>query len=499
MKKFVYLGGLVLSAGLFAMPAIAANGDNDDGVTLHGEFRARYDYISNFVDFQDSATSGDPLDDDIDFIPYRVRIGAKKHFSRNVSSYIELQAQGLFGEDSSPLESPGDPLGQTTDLRTSGDVNLYQAYIDLKDIGDSVLTLRIGRQEHRLGNELMLGDLDFYNGISFDGVRAWFDWDSFNLGVYYYDISELNIRNGSILDGGDADATIFGIDGTWELGDTGGEIQPYILYYRDGQSFANDPNTPGFGVIPSGLQVTTIGILFHRPVDSREDVDRNAFDYSIEAATQTGTFDTNASDQDLGGFIAEGWGGFNWNHGRHSRSRVHIGGLFASGDDDPTDNDIGFFVPLFPDNHDYNRLGDLDLFAGALAPGSFSSSGLSTVGIGGGLGSGMTNISDINVGYEAWINDGRHYFMASIHTLNLTDNFIFGTDLNGASAGLNKNDDIGTEFDFKYKYQYNPNVGIEIGIATLSSGDLLDEISQFNTGNDADDPMRAWGQIRLRF
>ncbi|MFQ5768391.1 MAG: alginate export family protein [Acidobacteriota bacterium] len=381
MKRFVYLGVLALSAGLLATPALAQRGQGEKGrFTLHGEVRVRGEFQSNVMDFFDETATGGPNDDDFDLFPYRVR-------------------------------SPSDPFLQS--FRGSfgtQETILYQGYIDVKNVGDSAASFRIGRQEHTLANELMLGDLDFYNGISFDGFRANFDFAQWDLDAFYYVILE-----GSALDstlsgatiGADNDVAFTGLDADFTFGDHGTHIRPYILFLDDGGSGI----TTGIG--RPAMQVYTFGGQWGREVNSVEDVDDSPLDWSAEAAIQSGDFDTTSilgpMVQDVSGFIVEGWIGFNWNHGHHSRSRVHAGILIASGDDDPTDGDYDAFIPMFPDTHSRNRLGNLDLFGEPFSTafgGGIPNNTPVVIGPAGpGNLSNLSNITDVSFGYEVWGED----------------------------------------------------------------------------------------------
>ncbi|MFQ5768392.1 MAG: hypothetical protein ACE5ID_10480 [Acidobacteriota bacterium] len=81
--------------------------------------------------------------------------------------------------------------------------------------------------------------------------------------------------------------------------------------------------------------------------------------------------------------------------------------------------------------------------------------------------------------------------------------------LPGCAGGI-REDSIGNELDIQYNYNYNENLSFELGFSQLFSGDLLDNLVQVAPGGvpappagvvtaSADDPMRIWGQARLRW
>ena len=212
---------------------------------------------------------------------------------------------------------------------------------------------------------------------------------------------------------------------SWDVAENQG-ITPYILFARD-------------GLIDNSFY--TIGADYGRAATMD-----TVFDWNLEVAAQFGDIGT----LDAGGSVIEAWWGYGW--GDKGHHRVHLGGYLASGDDDASDSDADGFVPLFGDGHAMNRLGDLDFI-------------------------GASNVTDLNVGYRYTSDDENHSFNFSVHDFTVTD------EMAGAD------DDLGTEFNINYGFQYSRNTAIEIGVATLSSGDAL--------GTSADDVQRAWAQLKV--
>lgn len=460
MKKVLLGCLLTLMAALLFVPAVVA--DDDDGekkISVHGEVRARYENVDNMTDFMDPPGG---TDDSFDFWPYRVRLGVKGEFSDNVSGYVEVQNFGAFG-DSFPyaINSPDTPVPQNLRLNVvTNDVQLYQAYFNLDDIGGSNVSLRVGRQEHTLGNELHMGDADFYNGLSFDGVRLTLDYEMTDVDIFYYNVAERNVPFGSLLtpnipiNGGSDDVTFTGVTLDFSIGDSGQAIEPYILYYKD----ANEGFNPLTGM--PKYSTWTIGALWDRPPS--ED---SAFDWSLEAAFQSGEAGT--TDLDVGGSLIEGWFGFSFGGG----SRVHIGGLTQSDDSAGGGaNAFDFFVPLFPDLHANNRLGDSDLIANfGVNPFVLNSFSTNT----------FHNITNYNIGY-GWTG-GPHGFDFAYHVFIRTEDF-------------GGEDDLGSEWNLKYDYDYSHNMAFEVGLAGFMPGDFFDIAL-----GPTDDSLRFWAQGRLRF
>lgn len=494
MKKIAAFCLLAGAGLLVSGPARAEDGK----FSIHGEVRARYEFLSNYNDTIDHTTSGTSADDDFDLMPYRVRLSVTGEFTDNVVGHIEIQNNGVFGGQFpiGSLGSPDSPQGQFTrsDIGTSETV-LYQGYVDLNNIAGTIFSLRVGRSEHTLGNELLLGDLDFYSGMTFDGISGSWDFEAWDLDVFFYNITEGNVSVGAVVaaglpNGGDEDVVFWGGHASFDIGDDGQFIEPYIFNKDDNAG----TNLLGF-LDPH--QFYTVGALYGRRIDADDVADGAHWDWSAEVAFQTGDYDENlagggpgfgmlacpAGDCDISASVFEGALGYNWAHG-DSTSRVYIGFFTASGDDDPTDSDIEAFFPLWGDIHANNRLGDADLFG--LVNANFVS------GVANG-GFGFANVTDLSVGYG--LEAGNHTFNASVHSFTTTEDVVT-PGLFGKTAITD--DDLGTEIDISYGYQYSSNVGIQVGVANFSGGDLIDA-STFQAANDSDSIMRVWGQLRLRF
>ncbi len=462
---------LALTLVLWLAPVVAQSHEVDEGdkkFTITGEVRARWEYFDNLTDFADHDVSAEATDDEYDIFPYRVRIAARGQFSDDVSGLIELQNFGVFG-DETPFKASGFPPFQSFESGPDpDDTNLYQGYLQLSEIGGSNTNVRLGRQEHAMGNELQMGDADFYNGLAYDGARAWWDFDSWHLGAFYYVLSENNEGCGFGTGCGSDNVDLSGLTVNFMIGEHI-EIEPYLLEFRS--------QTPADAFFLDKTNFFTLGARATRAISSREEAEESRFDWNAEIAVQDGDIGPSGAESDHKAWLAEGWFGFNWACGDTGRSRVHIGTLISSGDDEDAagladDGDHEDYLFLFPDFHGNNRLGDSDLeelfFSfGDAAFGVFFSSG----------------VTNVNAGYEWW--GSRHGLMASFHMFQLTEE---------ACVGLTCEDDLGKEVDVRYTYAYTSQMGFEIGVADFMPGDAI----QLAGGGD-DDGLRVWGQARLRF
>jgi hypothetical protein len=474
MRKFAFVAILALVAGVFVAPAVAADDDGEKKFSFSGEVRTRFEMQDNY-DLLD--IDGVPqTDDSFNFWPYRVRLGFHGAFTKNVHGYVEIQNNGVFGGDYvGAYPGPNDPLAQFT--RTglvASETQLYQGFIKIKEIGGRSGFLKIGRQEHVVGTELVLGDNDFYNGTFHDGFRAGWDAENWMVDLFYYTHNEGSASIPALVEEGPggfpSDHGDFYITGaTAEFGGflEKAKITPYIIYARNNLGF---PAPPYLALTSFNFDVWTFGLNFGRPAPTGDD--EALIDYNFEIAGQTGTWDTPGTETDISTYISEGWVGFNFEHGENSRSRIWAGYYLGSGTAED-DTDYGTWIPLFQDVHAYNRLGDLDLFN------PFATNPL-------GLLTRIYGVTDFNIGYKGQF--GRNSAMLAVHLLQTSED---------VQVGPNRfENQIGTEIDLRYGFDYSQHLTFLGGFATLMAGNLADE---FAPANDSENPMRFYVQARLRF
>jgi hypothetical protein len=464
MRKTVLLGALLtLAAATIFAPAVLAA---DPKIKVHAEIVSRTEHVENFTDFADSNQGSNK--DNLNFGFYRARIGAHMDVGDGISGYIELQNHGNWG-DSVPFPSNAqDPaLGNIwgTNVVNQNDTQLYQAWIEWANIMDSMVTVKLGRQEHVLGNELHIGDADFYSGQYFDGLNVDLDFETFDLEVFYYWIKERNTLPGALgtldfpVNGGSDDEIFKGITATIEVAE-GHHLDPYVLFYD------NDNEVTTF--FPKH-NTMTYGFLYHRP----EEFD-SPFDWSLEYAMQSGDFGNGPAEVDIDSDILEGWFGYTFGEEDESHHRFHVGLLILGDGDDP--EDIESFIPLFPDTH--IRLGYADVFSTFSA--SAATGGFFTGGPGL-LPNSFHNITNYNFGWN-WADDGKMEAGLTYHMFEATEDFSSSLD-----------DDLGNEIDAWFERHWGDHLTSQFGVASFSPGDAFKD--QFGTD---DNVLRVWLQARFR-
>lgn len=481
MKKYLFAAFLVVGlAALLAPPQAFAQ--EEKPFTIHGEVRVRGEYNNNASDFTDSGT--DPglgsNDDQANYWPYRIRIAAEGHFTKNISAWIEFQNAGVFGGDLflGPVKT-GTPVGFATD---SG-VMMYQGNLTLNKLWSDVFSLQIGREEIVRGNELMLGDLDFYSGLSHDGFVAVWDLKSVDITGFYTRAFEGSVTHADnflppdmLITGINAQPQthhFWGAYATWNLKNNW-VVDAYLLELRDRAYGVDAPST-----------VDTIGGRFAKDV-----TDTAGLVWNIEFAQQFGEYSELApasnfeSGADISGSVLEGMIGWNFKGGS-AVHRVFARYGWASGNETeagPDDEDEGF-MPMFGDFH--NRLGRGDWF---------QLTGSEPTNLGGGLaGTGGGGIAAFAVGYTGWYKE-NHTFGAQVWDYTLDQE----TDLE-PGAGETFEDALGSAVDIWYGYAYSRNLSFEASISQFSPDDALTSAEPFVATVNDDSVMRIYGQARLRF
>ena len=495
MRKFVMFGLCAMLVAAFVAPQVLA-ADDEAKFKFSGEVRTRFEYLENYLDFTNN--SDYDTGDSFSFWPYRVRLAMEGSIADNVTVFGELQNAGNFGanpffynNDASlgridplmtayplftSLQDPAFGLGSYMNPYSSGrTVNLYQGYVQLDKLFTNNLSIRVGRQEHTLGTQLLLGDNEFYNGISYDGAHIMWHPEKYKVDGFYYKLNELYQAS--------TDANLFGVTGNFDLGKKLGNIDGYVIVY---QNLADTEFVP----VPSWLQwnnmaLTTIGARWGRMVQSADDMKDGAFDWNAEFAMQSGdsTYGSNYK-YDFKGTIFEGWFGWNFKTG-NGRSRVHVGALMASGQpEDQTSNENGQdwkgFIPLFGNTWAYNRLGDLDLFD-------------------------TTGINDINIGYCFATGNDKHKVMVTLHSFQLAEDITIYDPVEDTD---NKYSKLGEELDVRYTLNINKMTSFSAGLATLMPGEAFDKLwkegsydqeAGTSTVTSADAVNRLYAQLRVRF
>jgi len=437
---------------------------DDIDLTLSGELRTRYEWNDNLVDFNSDT------DDEFGYVPSRARLGFRVGLPKNVAVQIDMQNLFAFGQDTPDrlkeyyATMPNVPLNGVPFLTefpggtywaapASGyvlagshrdDLGLYQAYIEADEIGGTKWGMRIGRQEMAFGNEWLLGNNDFYGGASLDGIRGWYGFDKGKLDLFWAKVDEQNTGASGQINFGDDDTDLFGVYYTWpEVADTAVNLDFYGIGLKSNyDGGANQHNT----------DYTSYWIGFRA-----FSLPEHGLHYNAEFTYQMGDISRYAGvnladDMNLSAYGFEGSVGYTWDLA--GNPDVHGGLTYATGDDDPADNDFDAFVAPLPDPHP--RLGFADLVS-------------------------ASNLLAYQIGYAGSMNNQA--WGLEVYRFDLAEDFM-------------GDDHLGGEIDVWYAYQYSKNLSVQVVAAMFQSADVIEDIVG---NNNTDDAMRFYTNLVVKY
>jgi hypothetical protein len=243
----VILAALILSIGSVAFAEL-------QNVEVGGSIRIR----GNYYDFDDNSESA--------FVEQRTRLSVKADFTQDVSAFIEFDYYNNWGEDFRSLYLTG------ADFRGTGgnDVDLYQGYIEARNMWGTPLSMRVGRQELALGNQWLVGVNNvssLFTGLSFDGLRVTFANDVVTVDAIAAKLAD------TLGDLGEDDADLYALYGSY-IGIEDVTLDAYWLFIRD------DTGIVGGLIGGDDIDIHTLGLRGAGVI--------GAFDFELEAAYQLG-------------------------------------------------------------------------------------------------------------------------------------------------------------------------------------------------------------------
>jgi hypothetical protein len=346
MKKVIILGCLLALTGLCGTAWAELQ-----NVEVGGQIRTRMRYWHNaytgpfFNPYSPARVSGRALGRwgiqsrydwdraDHAYVEQRTNLNVKADFTDNVSAYIALDSFDVWGED---FRSRDYVTGVDTRQNSSDDIEVFEAYIDMNEVGGYPIRLRIGRQAIKLGKGWLVSD-NFAPtlGVSYDAVRATWENDDASVDAFWGKLAE---NFGNFMED---DIDLYGVYATykaWEPVD----VSLYWYYIRD-DIIPDD--SPGFGPIRDWWEnvwnVNGYGRTDFHTVGMRINGGTGGFDYDLEVAYQFGDADRAGSDFGVNGYgdaTAEydNWGAdleLGYTFDTKWQPRVYLGGAWLEGED----------------------------------------------------------------------------------------------------------------------------------------------------------------------
>jgi len=439
-RKLLILAGIML----IAVPAFSAvqNVKVSGDITTYAVWQDEFDLNDN----SDSVSASNiGLDDEGQLVTIaRLRVDAD--LTDNVSATIRLISELDWGNPDATYEYNDDET-----------VSLDLAYLTLKEMFYSPLTLIIGRQELRYGSALIVGDPDTNaaadaNGLTgnvdflskrkaFDAVRAILDYDPWTIDLVYAKIDEVYEYTNS------EDEDLYGVNVAYKFADYDAEAEGYFFY--------KDDTTQDIWVL--GARGSLV------PVDG--------LTVGGELAYQGGDYTTAAgASRDQDAWAATIYGQYTW--ATEYEPSVKLCYDYRSGQDtSKSTGDYEAWLPLYEDQTK-GLIADY-LFAGT---NNGVSSNCHIINLGGSF----RPLEDLKVSL-----DWYHYIL---------DEDLNADSLSGTVTrySMTDDDDFGDEIDLVLTYDYTEDVQFGLQAGWFLPGDA------FANAND-DDAMEVIGSVSVSF
>lgn len=206
------------------------------------------------------------------FVEQRTRLNVRADFTQDVSVFIEMDNYHVWGDN-----DDDEPFASWylcgNDFRGSNDaVYMYQAYIEARNMWNTLLTMRVGRQEIMLGNQFLIGNNDtssLFYGRSFDALRLTYGTEDFSIDGIFVKLTE-NFGNF-----GRDDMDLYVLYGSY-MGLSDVTLDAYWMFLRD-----DDGVMGRLTIGAEDINLHTVGLRGAGVI--------GAFDFELEGAYQFGT------------------------------------------------------------------------------------------------------------------------------------------------------------------------------------------------------------------
>jgi hypothetical protein len=413
----------LLFAALAASSAQAQLELADGKIWVTAEERLRVEYRRNNTFFDSSISADEDW-----FLLQRARLGLGAKPVDWFKIYGELQ-------DAREVDSRRDPNVE------EGYLDLRQAWLSLANHKEFPLGMKFGRQELSYGDERLIGAFAWNNvGRVFDAAKVRYERETVWVDFFAANVV-INSRpagnGGTFDDEADWADDFFGAYGRFAVFEKHA-LEAYALYRDKDDAEFNGPTR----------EHVTIGGRFETNAKMAP------WDYFVEAAGQFGTF-ADADHSAFAGVIGTGY----TLAGCPAVPRIGFEYNYATGDNDPTDDDSHTFDNLYPTNHKF--YGYMDLFA-------------------------WKNIHNPRLTVSCKPHDQVKVQLDG-HMFWLANNADAWYRANGAAIRADPAGDassyVGSEVDLTVTYTPHKRVNIQAGYSHFFAGDFVEETG---THSDAD-------------
>ncbi|MBI1318312.1 MAG: hypothetical protein GC168_05075 [Candidatus Hydrogenedens sp.] len=240
-----------------------------------GDLRLGENIVSYFKWGHESA---DPA-----FIQQRSSVYVHADFTDDVAAHIQLENWSVWGEDTFRSNYFN---GVDGDAATTNDnMELYQAYIEARDLWGTPVRLRIGRQELNFGSGWLVGNntnFTDFQGLYFDAARLTYTPGDFTIDAFWAKVAENSAPLGEHQDG-----DFFGVYGSY-AGFENITLDAYWLYLHDSVDVWDTRGNIFAEWIEDLRDIDDYGATHLHTLGLRAAGNLNSFDFELEAAYQFG-------------------------------------------------------------------------------------------------------------------------------------------------------------------------------------------------------------------
>ena len=273
----------------------------------------------------------------------QVGLNVQADLTDNVSTMLRLVNERLWGTS---------PTTATSDSNTT--IKLDTAYVTMKELLYSPLTVTIGRQPLVYGNQFLVGDGDFATdvssmsdltgGVNFDAIKAVLSYNPLTVDLFAAKVSKDSTTSAK------DDANLYGINANYKVGDSMNTVvEAYTFVKEDRTSIsAAATDTKVQKLYVPGLRVST------NPIEG--------LNVQLEGAYQAGTINapvlTNDGMASVSAYALQGGVNYALPVIKNMKPVVSAGYTYISGDKNTGDNKVKAFQGLY-ENQNTGRIFDV--------------------------------------------------------------------------------------------------------------------------------------------
>jgi hypothetical protein len=435
MKKFAIISLAALLVVAFTLPAAAFEN------VFGGYWRTRAYTEQNY--FGSERDNGD--EGNISIVDTRTRIYYTAKLSDNFKFVNKFEMDAVWGGD----QNTGNSGRDYGDIGADGiSVEVKNSYVDF-DMGP--VNSKIGVQGFILARGFLADD-------DFAGALVGYNNDLMSLPVFWFKAYEGNSANFGNTDNNTADVDIFGIAPSFNLGDAF-KLTPYGVYWMADD--LEEYQDSGRSNLPATASPMADADIYFVGFDA--DLKLDVVSLWFTGIYEMGTIDfKDGTDTDIAAFLVGGGASMNF-----GPAELHGRAFYASGDDDPEDNDIDSFIVIEGQSYYWSEIMGFGIFDVVASAGSPADQ--------------ISNVWAANLGATFKLTD-KLSITPDVWYANLAEENEFGED------------ELGIEADLKVTYKLMENLNLDVVGAYLFAGDATSETDQ-----NENDPYLVGTRLSLSF